>query len=220
MSKNAMEDEKRQKGRRQLNLRVYKDDRVRLEHIQTVTGLANRSEVLRYALKYTSDQYPVPLPPIKSVDPTLLRDIAGLTGLLRAFFNAATEHMDRESEVYRSFVARLLLNIWDPREILSLFAENLPASMVVLHYTHATHLQYEVATELLVLNGVSLDERNLTEEEGGMRLGRRSYRLYLDDLLEIYMDRLKRYQGPGEYTNFVTRLRRYIQIILLPEKGQ
>jgi hypothetical protein len=53
-----------------------------------------------------------------------------------------------------------------------------------------------------------------------MRLGRRSYRLYLDDLLEIYTDRLKRYQGPGEFTNFVTRLRRYIQIILLPEKGQ
>lgn len=135
MSNNAMEDEKRQKGRRQLNLRVYKDDRVRLEHIQTVTGLANRSEVLRYALKYTSDQYPVPLPPNESVDPTLLRDIAGLTGLLRAFFNAATEHMDKESEVYRSFVARLLLNIGDPIKIWSLFAENLPASMVVLHYT-------------------------------------------------------------------------------------
>jgi hypothetical protein len=51
MPNNAMEDEKRQKGPRQLNLRVSKDDRVRLEHLQTVTGLANRSEVLRYALK-------------------------------------------------------------------------------------------------------------------------------------------------------------------------
>jgi hypothetical protein len=220
MPNNAMEDEKRQKGPRQLNLRVSKDDSERLEHLQTATGLANRSEVLRYALKYTSDHHPVPLPLNENVDPTLLRDIAGLSGLFRAFFNAATEHMDKESEVYRSFVARLLLIIGDPREIWSLFAENLPASMVVLHYTHATHLQYEVATELLVLNGVSLDERNLTEEGGGMRLGRRSYRLYLDDLLEIYTDRLKRYQGPGEFTNFVTRLRRYIQIILLPEKGQ
>ena len=220
MSNNAMDDEKRQRGRRQLNLRVYKDDRVRLEHIQTVTGLANWSEVLRYALKYTSDRHPVPLPPNESVDPTLLRDIVGLTGLLRAFFNAATEHMDKESEVYRSFVARLLLNIGDPKEVWSLFAEHLPPSMVVLHYTHATHLQYEMAKELLELNGISLDERNLTAEEGVMRPGRRSCLLYLDDLFEISMDRLKRYQGPGEYTNFVTRLRRYTQIILLPEKGQ
>ncbi len=220
MSNNAMEDEKRQKGPRQLNLRLYKDDRVRLEHIQTVTGFASRSEVLRYALKYTSDRHPVSLPLNESVDPTLLRDIAGLTGLLKAFFNAATVQMDKESEVYRSFVARLLLNIGDPREMWSLFAEHLPASMVVLHYTHATHLQYEMAKELLVLNGISLDERNLTEEEGGMRPGRRSCRLYLDDLFEISMDRLKRYQGPGEYTNFVTRLRWYTQIILLPEKGQ
>ncbi len=111
MSNNAMEDEKRQGGRRQLNLRVYKDDRVRLVHIQTVTGLANWSEVLRYALKYTSDRHPVSLPLNESVDPTLLRDIAGLTGLLKAFFNAATVQMDKESGVYRSFVARLLLNI-------------------------------------------------------------------------------------------------------------
>jgi len=47
MPNNAMEEEKRQKGPQQLNLRLDKDDRVCLEHIQTVTGLANWSEALR-----------------------------------------------------------------------------------------------------------------------------------------------------------------------------
>lgn len=203
----------------QLNMRVFEDDRQRLEQLQAVTGLGNRSELLRYALKYTADHLPVPLPPNRSVKPTLLRDIAGLTALLRAFFAAATEHMDKESEDYRFFVAGLLLHIGDPIEVCTLFAENLPETMVVLNYAHATHLQYEVATELLVLNGISLDERSLTEEEGGTHMGGRSCRLYLDDLLEIYMDRLKRYQEPDEYANFVTRLRRYTEIILSRRKG-
>lgn len=220
MPKNRMRDEEQQRGQDQVNMRVYENDRVHLEHLQTVTGLGTRSDVIRYALKYTADRHPISLPPDESINPTLLRDIAGFTALLRAFFATATEHMDKESDDYRTFVEGILRHIGDPLELCSLFAVNLPASMVVLRSTPATHFQYEMATKLLVLNGTSLDERTLAEEEGGTHLGRRSYRLYLEDLLEIYLDRLKQYQEPGEFTNFVTRLSRYAQITLLPKKGQ
>ncbi len=47
-----------------------------------------------------------------------------------------------------------------------------------------------------------------------MDLGRRAFRLYLDDLFEIYADQIKRYRRPGEYTNFVARLRLYAGSIL------
>jgi hypothetical protein len=198
----------------QLNMRVFEDDRQRLEQLQTVTGLMNQSEILRYALKYTADRHPVSPPPDGNITPALVHDIAGLTALLKAFFTAATSRMDKESQDYRFFVTGLLLHIGDPMEVCALLAENLPEQAIVLRYSHTTHLQYEFATECLVQNGISLDERMLEEEEQKMDLGRKAFRLYLDDLFEIYADQVNRYRRPGEYANFVSRLRRYARSML------
>jgi hypothetical protein len=210
----AEDSSKKARDQSQLNMRVFEDDRQRLEHLQSVTGLVNQSEILRYALKYTADHHPVASPPSGTLTPALIRDIAGLTALLKAFLSAATSHMDKESQEYRFLVTGLLLHIGDPIEVSSLLVENLPEQAIVLRYSHATHLQYEYATECLVRNGISLDERVLEEEEQKMTLGRKAFRLYLDDLLEIYADQVTRYRGPGEYANFVTRLHRYAKGML------
>lgn len=44
MSRNTRENERRQKGHDQVTMRVYEDDRVRLEHLQTITGLLTEVE--------------------------------------------------------------------------------------------------------------------------------------------------------------------------------
>ena len=201
-------------GPSQLNMRLSEADRQHLDQLQAVTGIMNQSEILRYALKYTADHHPVPPPLDGQITPALIHDIAGLTALLKAFFSAATSRMDKELEDYRFFVTSLLLHIGDPLEVCALLAEKLPEQAIVLRYSHATHLQYELATACLVQNGISLDERILEEEEQKMDLGRKVFRLSLDDLFEIYADQISRYRRPGEYANFVARLRRYAKSML------
>ncbi len=198
----------------QVNMRPTEEDRQRLAHLRTVTGLSSLSEIIRYALKYTADHHPISPAPADDITPTLILDIAGLTAILKAFVIAATSCMDKESEDYRFFVTDLLLHIGDPMGICAVLAEKLPEQAIVLRYSHATHLQYELATACLVQNGISLDERILEEEKQKMDMGRKVFRLSLDDLFEIYADQISRYRRPGEYANFVARLRRYAKSML------
>lgn len=198
----------------QANMRVYEEDSQRLAHMKTVTGLVNQSEILRYSLKYAADHHPTFSPADGAITPALVRNVAGLTALLKAFFMAATSHMEKQSQDYRFFVTDLLLHIGDPVEVCALLAELLPEQEIALHYSHATHLQYEFATECLVRHGISLDERMLEETEQKMDLGRKALRVHLDDLYAIYADLVDRYRGPGEYAHFVARLRRYAKGML------
>ena len=141
----------------QVNMRPTQEDRQQLAHLRTVTGLSSLSEIIRYALKYTADRHPISPAPVDDITPTLILDIAGLTAILKAFVIAATSCMDKESEDYRFFVTDLLLHIGDPMGICALLAEKLPEQAIVWRYSHATHLQYELATACLVQNGISLD---------------------------------------------------------------
>jgi hypothetical protein len=198
----------------QANMRVYEEDSQRLAHLKAVTGLVNQSEILRYSLKYTADHHPTFSPADGAVTPSLVHDVAGLTALLKAFFLAATSSIERQSQNYRFFVTDLLLHIGDPVEVCALLAEHLPDQEIALRYSHATHLQYEFATECLVRYGISLDDRLLEGAEQKMDLGRKALVVYLDDLYAIYAELADRYRGPGEYAHFVGRLRRYAKGML------
>jgi hypothetical protein len=196
----------------QLNMRVFEADARNLEQIQSTTGLVVQSEIMRYALKFTADRHPA-APPIGDITPALIHDIAGLTAMLKTFAMEVANHMDKEAEEYRHFIMSLLAHIGDPTEICALLAEHLPEERVVLCYSHATHLQYEYATECLIQNGISLDERIL-EAEQHRNQGRKAFHLYLDDLVEVYADLINRYDSPGAYASFVSRLRRYARGML------
>jgi hypothetical protein len=198
----------------QLNMRVFEEDRQRLEQIQSATGLVVQSEILRYALKFTADRHPVSSPPAGDITLALIHDIAGLTAMLKAFVMEVANRMDREAPEYRHFVMSLLAHIGDPTEICALLAEHLPEETVVLRYSHATHLQYEYATDCLVQRGISLDERILDEAGQHRDLGRKAFHLYLDDLVEVYADLVNRYRSPGAYASFVSRLHRYARGML------
>ncbi len=200
--------------RPQVNMLVLEDDGPRLEHLKAVTGLGSQSEILRYALKYTADRHPVSLPPCGDITTSLIHDIAGLTALLKAFVMVIASRMGKETPEYRHFVMGLLANIGDPTEIYALLAEHLPEETVVLRYSHATHLQYDYATECLVRQGISLDARVLDEAGQHGDLGRKAFHLYLDDLYEVYADLVARYRSPGTYASFVSRLYRYARGML------
>ena len=172
------------------------------------------SEILRYRLKFTADHHPLSPSPAGDITPALIHDIAGLTAILKAFVTAATSHMDKGSQQYRFFVTGLLLHIGDPLEVCALLAEHLPDRGIVLRYSYITHLQYEFAVVCLKQHGISLNVRFLEEAEQKIDLGRKAFRFYLDDLFEIYADQVNRYRGPGEYADFVTRLRRYATSML------
>ncbi len=216
MSEQAVTKGSGRKGqdRPQVNMLLLEDDGRRLEHLKAVTGLGNQSEILRYALKFTADRHPVLPQPAGDITPALIHDVAGLTAILKAFVMAVASHVDREGQEYRHFVVGLLAHIGDPTEICALLAEHLPEETVVLRYSHVTHLQYEYATECLVQQGISLDERVLDEAEQHLDLGRKAFHLYLDDLYAVYADLIERYRSPGAYANFVSRLHRYARSML------
>jgi hypothetical protein len=205
---------KKGQDRPQVNMLLYEDDRLRLEHLLAVTGVVSQTETLRYALKFAADRHLVSPPTAGDITPALIHDIAGLTSLLKAFVMAVASRMGRETPEYRQFVMGLLANIGDPTEICALLAEQFPEETVVLRYSHATHLQYEYATECLVQQGISLDERLLDEAEQHLDLGRKAFRLYLDDLYAVYADLVNRYHSPGAYASFVSRLHRYARGML------
>jgi len=218
VSEQMLMNDKKQKGQDQLNLRVYEGDRARIEHIRVVTGLGTQSDILRYALKYTADHLPISLYPYGTIKPALLHHIAGLTGLLEAFLTTVSRQLDTKSEKYLSLVSGLLLNIGDPIEICSLFAEYLGDQMIVLHDDHTIHFQYEAAIDLLAGAGIDLDSRSMPEGKREMSSVGKAVRLYLDDLCKVYISLLEEYLSSGEYTNFVTRLRRHAETILTRKK--
>lgn len=174
----------------QVNFRPNGEDKVRLLRLMERTGLGI-TEVVRLSLTQTERYFPSTRP-LLQVDRRYMRQLIGLTGILRAFCQATICTMQEQqvsTAAQRLWVQNLLAALHNPLHLCSVLAEylDLEQSEVFLHQDSQHYLQYREVFDLLARQYIDMSSRHQQKNFIAKQpWDEPSFRLFSDDILLAY----------------------------------
>ena len=213
-----------------------------LDQIKRVTRVQSETEATAFAYHFTARHLPK-LAGVPTLTSDTLHDIAGVVGVLCAFFaeaECAMREQGAETAAIQTFGTEVLLHIADPIYLAAVLTEQIGDRPVWLRHSWKSHFQYVQAVDLLEHYLFNLHSRyplrNTTDREDDEDLGgdgatemegesdplededEPSIRLFPGDIYALYDETLMHLE-PDEESSFIHGLRQSLATFI-PHLGK